>query len=163
MQHVMQVIVGMDVDRRFYLWEPTADNYRKMHDALRECDILVANDADVDRHPRLDFNKILFTSADVTNVVAWWAARTKSKIPMSDDGVKKIWRHFIKFLHDWGFVAMKSADLRAEGRFCRGFIFLDEAWNTFGYRITRGGRVATVPRNLKDRYDEITAARLEVD
>ena len=159
MQLVMQTICGKDRKRGLYLWGPTAENYRKMHDALLECHIFVDKDDDIDKHPLLDFNTILFTEADIDEVVAWWAADTKSKIALTQEGRQKIWKNFVKFIHDWGLVAIKPADLKSKagGPFCRGFIFRKEAWNSFGYRLAKGGRKGKVSRALKDKYHEITA------
>ena len=159
MRLVMQTICGMDSPSGLYLWEPTAENCRKMLNAVLECNILVEQDDDIDEHPLLDFNTILFTEADIDEVVAWWAADTKSKIALTQEGRQKIWKNFVKFIHDWGLVAIKPADLKSKtgGPFCRGFIFRKEAWNSFGYRLAKGGRLAKVSPALKDKYHEIIA------
>ena len=161
MRLVMQTICGIDSLSGLCRWQPTAENLRKMYNAVFECHIFVDKDDDIDEHPLLDFNTILFTEADIDKVVAWWAADTKSKISLTQEGRQKIWKHFVKFIHDWGLVAIKPADLKSKAGepFCRGFIFRKEAWNSFGYRLAKGGRLAKVSRALKDKYHEIIAAR----
>ena len=157
MQTVMQTIVGADAETGLYQFEPTLKNHGRMYDAVLECNIFIKQDDSCAQHPVLDFNKMLFTAADIQQVAAWWKTRSNSSTPLSVTGIKKLWKKFTQFIHDWGFVAIPQRDLRAEGSFCSGFAHRNEAWNAFGYRLVQGGRTDRVPAALRARYDEIVA------
>jgi len=159
MQTVMQTIVGMDAESGLYLFEPTPNNLERLSNLVLECNISVKNDKSCDKHPVLDFNKMLFTADDIEQVAAWWKAKSNSSTPLSGSGIKKLWKKATQFIHDWGLVAIPQSDLRAEGPFCSGFVHRNQAWNAFGYRLAQGGRTDRVPAALRARYDEIIALK----